>query len=106
MRGISKTLQKARKRQQEAREQHEKDNRMLVECLTGVTKKKNIYLCHSCGHGYVTQDGDASCTPFASKCLNPDCDDIAYSMFYSAPQEMLADITPAFTWTKERMGEK
>ena len=68
-------------------------------------KKKNIYMCHECGHGYVTQDGDASCTPFMSKCRNVDCNGHAQSFFYMAPQEFLADIKPALVWTKEIMGE-
>lgn len=58
--------------------------------------KKNIYLCPKCGHGFVSLDVDAGTTPFMTKCLN--CGDMAQSMFYAAPQEVLASISPALEW--------
>ncbi len=58
--------------------------------------KKNIYLCPSCGHGFVSLDVDDGTTPFMTKCLN--CNDMAQSMFYAAPQEVLARINPALEW--------
>lgn len=58
--------------------------------------KKNIYLCPSCGHGFVSLDVDEGTTPFMTKCLN--CSDMAQSMCYAAPQEVLGRIAPALEW--------
>ncbi len=58
--------------------------------------KKNLYLCHDCGHGFVTQDVDSGVTPFMTSCLNPDCGKMAQSMFYRCPQDMLGK--PALEW--------
>lgn len=60
--------------------------------------KKNIYLCHDCGQGFVTQDVDNGVTPFMTSCLNPDCGKMAQSMFYRCPQDMLTDVRPALEW--------
>ena len=58
--------------------------------------KKNIYLCKSCGHGFVSIDQDEGTTPFTTTCLN--CSKYVESMLYAAPQEMLKDISPAVVW--------
>lgn len=61
---------------------------------------KNIYLCSSCGHGFVSLDLDDGTTPFMTSCLNPACKEMASSMFYRCPQEMLANVQPAIEWYK------
>lgn len=60
--------------------------------------KKNIYICRTCGHGFVTVDRDAGVTPFMTNCDRAPCAAPAYSFFYGAPQEMLKDIEPAYEW--------
>ena len=60
--------------------------------------KKNIYLCHSCGHGFVTMDVAEDTTPFMTNCLSSKCDKLAQSLFYRAPQDMLKNIKPALEW--------
>lgn len=62
----------------------------------GFQGKKNIYLCPKCGHGFVSLDVDEGTTPFTTKCLH--CGDMARSMFYRCPQEMLAGVNPAIEW--------
>lgn len=58
--------------------------------------KKNIYICNHCGHGFVSLDVNDGTTPFMTKCLN--CEKMAQSMFYAAPQQMLAETKPAIEW--------
>jgi len=60
--------------------------------------KKNLYLCQTCGHGFVSQDMAEGTTPDMTPCLNRNCTSMAHSMMYAAPQEMLADMEPAVTW--------
>lgn len=67
--------------------------------------KKNIYLCASCGHGFVSEDIDEGTTPFTTGCLNEKCNEIATSMFYGAPQELLSPISPALEWYKPKQNE-
>ena len=61
-------------------------------------RKKNIYLCPHCGHGYVTIDMDSGVTPFLNPCQQEDCHKLAQSLCYRAPQEMLSEIKPAYEW--------
>lgn len=60
--------------------------------------KKNIYCCATCGHAFVTVDRDVGVTPFATLCDRPPCAGMATSFFYSAPDEFLDRITPAYEW--------
>lgn len=60
--------------------------------------KKNLYLCDSCGHGFITQDADAGTTPMFTTCLN--CKGTARSAMYQIPQEWLATTTPAVRWIR------
>ena len=57
---------------------------------------KNIYLCQNCGRGHVSIDIDEGTTPYITPCLS--CKGEAVSMFYAAPQEVLADIPAAQEW--------
>lgn len=60
--------------------------------------QRNIYMCASCGHGFVSEDVDDGVTPFATPCLHPGCGGFAQSFFYRAPQEALARVNPALEW--------
>ena len=66
-------------------------------------RKKNVYLCKSCGHGYVSQDLDLGVTPFMARCLN--CSEFAQSCFYNIPQKFLTDYRPAVEWYAPDMKE-
>lgn len=66
------------------------------EAPCGGKGRKNLYLCETCGHGFVSIDLDEGVAPFMSPCLN--CAAMAHSMQYCAPQAMLADMTPAVEW--------
>lgn len=50
---------------------------------------KNVYMCDTCGHGFISQDIDDGTTPFMTKCLTPGCKGNATSFFYKAPQDWL-----------------
>lgn len=62
--------------------------------------KKNIYMCKRCGRGFVSIDLDDGVTPFLMSCLTDGCKELAASFFYQAPQDLLADISPAVEWYK------
>lgn len=66
---------------------------------------KNIYLCHACGHGFVSIDTDDGVTPFTTGCRRSGCTSVAMSLFYRCPQEMLANITPAIDWYRPAAAE-
>lgn len=68
--------------------------------------KKNIYLCHKCGHGFVTVDVDEGTTPFATNCDHPGCGGVATSLCYGAPQPVLASVKPSFEWYKPASTER
>lgn len=68
--------------------------------------KKNIYLCETCGHGFVSQDVDKGITPFTTHCINSACNGHARSLMYAAPQRILADISPAIEWYKPTFAER
>lgn len=59
------------------------------------TGLKNIYMCRTCGHGFVSIDLVDGTTPFLTACLNCKKPHAA-SFFYRAPQELLG--TPAIEW--------
>lgn len=66
---------------------------------------KNIYMCQTCGHGFISQDVDGGVTPFSTTCLHPGCGGLACSFFYRAPQEMLARIPAAIEWYRPSAAE-
>jgi hypothetical protein len=83
-----------------------KSTREILESTGGqvgdnvVRGKRNIYLCESCGHGFVSEDIDQGTTPFTMPCLHPGCGQRAYSMLYAAPQVVLSKIRPALEFYK------
>ncbi len=82
------------------------DTKISEPTLVG---KKNIYICPSCGHGFVTVDKDDGTTPFMTDCQRPGCGKAAHSLFYRCPQDMLADVQPALEWyrpTVLELGDK
>lgn len=60
--------------------------------------RKNVYLCDTCGHGFISEDVDEGVTPFITTCLN--CSGRAYSLCYSINQEILAKHPSAVEWYK------
>lgn len=59
-------------------------------------RKKNLYLCDTCGQGFISQDLDDGTAPFMTPCLS--CKGTAHSLMYAAPQAMLAEFPPAVVW--------
>jgi hypothetical protein len=61
--------------------------------------RKNVYLCNSCGGGWVSADMDVGVTPFMDVCVH--CNRMnAHSLFYKVPQNILASIPARVEWYK------
>lgn len=67
--------------------------------MQGFQGKKNIYLCHDCGHGFISKDIHDGVTPFMTTCLNCKAP-TAQSLWYKYPQVLLQDATAAVNWVR------
>lgn len=63
------------------------------------TDRKNLYLCHACGAGWVSTDKADGTTPFIDRCLF--CDELrAQSLMYTCPPQFLQEIPARVEWYK------
>ena len=61
--------------------------------------RKNLYLCHQCGRGFVTIDAACGVTPFSTGCER--CSGTVTSAFYRV-DTLLQGIPPAKEWYRPK----
>lgn len=66
---------------------------------TDLTIRLNAYVCETCGHGTITKDVDAGCTPFMHTCEK--CGGMAQSRMYKVAPYLI----PTQEWYRPTLEE-